>query len=195
MGLAAGGAGGAVVVVSDGASDDDLVQALQACDVAVHLASPDDAFARITEAVARAVVVEPSTTQSTIVADLSARLPSATRVIAIGNLRSMAQEPGAALPDCVVFADPDEATLRGVLEEAPPIDPQLVLDELLPLSVLGVDLPATLRELTTRVARAFGADDCVLVLAQETVCYTARELADEAVADLVPLCETVCQFA
>jgi hypothetical protein len=63
------------------------------------------------------------------------------------------------------------------------------------MSVFGVDLPATLQALAVLLARAFAADDCVLLLPEEETCYTARHLSDQVMNDLAPLCDTVCQFA
>jgi diguanylate cyclase (GGDEF)-like protein len=42
---------------------------------------------------------------------------------------------------------------------------------------------------------AFAADECVIILPEQARCYATRALPDELIADLAPLCETVCQFA
>ena len=93
-----------------------------------------------------------------------------------------------------MFADLDEPTLEGVLAYRPQPSLEVMLEELLGATVLGGALPTTLQALTARVARGFDADDCVLVLAEDTTCYSACELSDDALRDLVPLADTVVQL-
>jgi serine/threonine-protein kinase len=195
--MAVGETMASVIVVDGGASpESDLVQSLRGCGAVVRVASSiEEVFAQIQEWPPNALVLELGDEESTMLADLSGRLPDTIRLIAIGDPRSITQAPGTRPPDCVVFAHPDESTLRGVLTREPPLSADMLLRELLGVSVFGVDLPTTLQALAVRLARAFAADDCVILLPEAATCYTARELSDQVMADLAPLCDTVCQFA
>jgi len=195
--VAAGETRAEVIVVHGGASADvELIQTLRASGAAVRFAtSAEEVFARIGERMPDAILVELGEEESTLLGDLTARLPEAIRVIAIGDPRSITQAPNASPPDCVLFANPDEETIQGVLAGGPPVNADLLLHELLSLSVFGVSLPTILQELAIRLARAFGADDCVVLLPEEATCYMARKVASEVVTDLARLCDTVCQFA
>ncbi|MBA3453531.1 MAG: diguanylate cyclase [Deltaproteobacteria bacterium] len=186
----------AVIVVHSGSSaEPELIRALNACDAKVRLAtSAGEVFAQIREGSPDAVLLELGEEESTLMAALAGGLPETIRLIAIGDPWSIPQTPGAPMPDCVLFPHPDETTLRDVLSAAPPVNADLLLRELLSLSVFGVNLPRTLQKLAVRLARAFGADNCVVRLPEEATCYSARALPDWVVKDLLPLCDTVCQF-
>jgi diguanylate cyclase (GGDEF)-like protein len=192
-----GTAGTTVVVVHGGsAPDHELSHALRACGASVRPAGTvDDALTRIAESAPDVVLVDVDDDDSTLLAQLATRIPDSIRLVAIGDSRVIMQAPGVKPPDCVLFAAPDEATLRGVLDPGPPVRADVLLRELLALSVFGVDLAETLKDLATRLARAFEADDCVVLLPEEASCYAARQIPDQVMTDLAPLCETVCQFA
>jgi diguanylate cyclase (GGDEF)-like protein len=186
----------AVIVVHGGVSADaELVHALHACGAAVRFAtSVEEMFAQINEAAPDAVLLEVGE-EGALLAELSTRLPDTIRLIAIGDPRSIMQAPGVPSPDCVVFPQPDEETVRGVLTAGPPVDAEVLVRELLSLSLFGLDLPTSLTQLAIRLTRAFAADDCVVLLPEEATCYTAHEISNDAVADLALLCDTICQFA
>ncbi|HEU0031997.1 MAG TPA: diguanylate cyclase [Kofleriaceae bacterium] len=195
--MAVVGQAGGVVLVRDGTADDaDLVQTLLACNATVHLATPHELFARLESRwCPDAVIVELAFEDSLeMLATVTRRLPRSVQLVVIGDVRAIEHASQDRAPDCVVFADADEATLETVLAGPPPLDTARLLDELLAMSVFGVDLSASLHELTVHVARAFDADDCILLLQQENTCYTAREVSEQVIEDLIPLCETVCQF-
>ena len=192
------GTGETTVIVVHGGSapDQELSQGLRACGASVrHAASADEALALIAASPPEVVLVDVDDDDSALLTRLAARMPASVRLIAIGDSRAIMQGPGMKPPDCVLFASPDEATLRGVLDPGPPLQAEVLLRELLALSVFGVDLPETLKDLATRLARAFNADDCVVLLPEEASCYAARQIPDQVMTDLAPLCETVCQFS
>lgn len=158
--------------------------------------SPDEVFALIREAATDLVVLELGDGESPYLTELS-YLPDTTRMIAIGDPKSVSRAlpPGMAPPSCVLLELPDEETVRGVLPTAPPVDPYVLLRELLGVSVFGLDVTTKLTELATRLTSASGADNCVIILPEQARCYSARALSDEVIATLAPLCETVCQLA
>jgi serine/threonine-protein kinase len=67
------------------------------------------------------------------------------------------------------------------------------LIELMGLSMFGAELSEALQTMTERLARAFRADDCVLVLVQDMSCYSAQRVADEVLQLLVPWAEPACE--
>ena len=73
------------------------------------------------------------------------------------------------------------------------MDHQRALLELTSVSVFGGDVSEALQNMTECVARALGADDCVLVLMDDMSCYSARRVADHVLEDLVPLAESACE--
>ncbi len=187
----------AVIVVHDGPSaDPDLVHTLEGAGVHVRFArSTAETFARIAEWPPDAVIAEPLDDRSTIVSDLAAALLADVRLIAIGDPRTIAQPGSANVPECVLFTQPDEPTVRGVLSAPPPISADVLLRELVSVSVFGQDLPTTLEQLAVRLATAFGADDCIVLLPEESRGYSARQIPDELMASLARLAETVCRCA
>ncbi|HEY5933433.1 MAG TPA: diguanylate cyclase, partial [Kofleriaceae bacterium] len=156
-------------------------------------ASLDEALALIDKSPPDVVLVDVGR-DSALLTRLSARVPESVRLIAIGDSPAI-MPANLRAPDCVLFASPDEAALRGVFDQGPHLEPEVLLRELLTLSVFGVDLPETLQDLATRLATAFDADDCVVLLPEEASCYASRQIPDHVMTDLAPLCETVCQFA
>ena len=187
----------AVIVVHGGtAPDADLVHALHACGAEVSSAtSVLDVVAHVNARATDAVLVELDDAHGPLLAALAEQLPASIRLIAIGDPRSIALAPDAASPDCFLLAYPDEDTVRDLLAAGPQVTADALLRELVSLSVFGPDLSTTLKDLASRLARAFAADDCVVVLPEAATAFTARETSDEVVADLATLCETVGQFA
>ncbi|MDX2091261.1 MAG: diguanylate cyclase [Kofleriaceae bacterium] len=183
-----------VVVEGETGASTDLVTAVSSSGVrALSVPSADDLFAHLDTTSLAAVVLPLDDDTAPVCARLSSILPPSVRLIALGDPRTIA-EPTGEPPDCVVFGTVDDATLRKVLEGETRADAHKLLDELLGLTTFGDELPATLQELVTRVARAFDADDCLLILSEDSTCYTARQVADDVLVKLVPLCDTVCQF-
>jgi len=168
---------------------------LLACGAEVHVAtSAEDLFAQPPARWPEVVLLELHDDEGALLEALSSRRPATTRLVAIGDPRRIVTGPRAAHPDCVLLEPPDEATMRGILAGGPPASTDALVRELVSLSMFGVDLPSALQELVVRLARAFAADDCVLLMPEEAVCYMARQVSDAVTADLMTLCETVCQF-
>ena len=166
--------------------------AVSELDREVQVVTPEHALARIAEDAPTAVVVRVED-DSKLLGEIAAKLPAETRLIAVGNLRTLVHDRTPV--DAVVMGRPDAATLRSAVEAPPPLELRTMLDELLALSVLDDDVVAALQQLTVRVARAFDADNCLLLLSQEATCYTAKPVSDSVIADLAPLCETVCEMS
>ncbi|MBA3397174.1 MAG: diguanylate cyclase [Deltaproteobacteria bacterium] len=182
-----------IVLHASGPADADLVQALRGCGASVRFATTAQKVVAVAREQMPEVVVIELGPDDALLAELAAGLPPTVRLIVIGDPRSMVQ--GGATPDCVMFSHPDESVVCDLLRPGMPANADLLLRELLTLTVFGVSLPETLQEMAARLARAFDADDCVIVLSEEATCYTARGVSEEVLADLEPLCETVCQFA
>ena len=187
----------AVIVVHGGAAPDaELVQALRACGAQVSSAiSVGEVLAQLKVRAPAAVVVELDDESGPLLAELAGQLPASIRLIAVGDPRSITIAPDAAPPDCFLLAYPDEETVRGVLAPGPQVTADVLLRELVSLSVFGPDLSTTLKQLASRLARAFAADDCVVVLPEAATAFTAHEASDAVVDDLAKLSDTVCQFA
>ena len=136
--------GPVIVMHSGGFADADLVQALEACGAAVRFATTVDEVVAQSGDRPPAVLLELDELDepdSTLFPTLISRLPASTRLIALGDPRSVTHEPELAPPDCVVFGQPDEATLRGLLTAPVPVSAEVLLNELLTLSVFGEELP------------------------------------------------------
>ncbi len=140
------------------------------------------------------LIVELAEGQAPHLRDLTTRVSARTRVIGIGDLRVTGLEPKELPLDCLLFGDPDEDTLRAALQGGPPLDLDTMLSELLPLTLAGGELEQTLTDLVAVLARAFDVDDCLLMMSQEAVCYSAQELTADVLQAMMPLCEIVCQF-
>src|SRR5688572_13570007 len=112
---------GAVIVVRRSGSADELVQTLRACGAAVRVAtSVEQVLFQLRKAPADAVLLDLEEDGAAL-ADLAAALPVAIRLIAIGDPRSITMAAGTTPPECVLLAQPDEATLRCVLAAVPPV--------------------------------------------------------------------------
>jgi len=172
-----------VVLVAEDLPNGRLPELLFACTPERHVATSD------------ALTAEPGTVfvQAELLGRVATLVPAGTRLIAIGDVGELA-EAGVAMPDCVLFGDADEATLRAVLAGGTRVDEARLLDELLCESLFGADLGVALQELTMRLARAFDADDCILLLSDDASCFTASQISEEVVTELAPLCERVCQL-
>ena len=183
-----------VIVVHGGTSPDaELPHTLQLCGAASRFAgSAAEVFSLIDASSPDVVIVELD--NSKLLAELATRIPASIRVIAIGDPRSIQQDASVQPPDCVLFPHPDEDALRGVLTVGPTVDAAVLVRELLCLSLFGQDLPTTLEELARRMARAFGADNCVILFPESATCYTAHPISESVVSNLAQLCDTVCQF-
>ena len=155
--------------------------------------STADVIAQLETTIPDAVVVAVDDDASPQLAELALWLPTTVRLVAVGDPRSF-PHLAARQPDCVVFAPPDPAALRGALRSGPAVDVARVLRELVSTSLFGLDLTTTLKQLATRLAHAFDADDCLVLLPEEGSCYHARALADEGITELLPLCEVASQF-
>jgi serine/threonine-protein kinase len=157
------------------------------------VASADALFAQLEVMEPTAVVLELDDDTAPLLSEIAEQLPPSVRLVALGDPRTIA-EPTGEPPDCVVFGTVDDGMLRQVLQGHSRVDEVQLLEELLGLTTFGADLPSTLQELVTRVATAFDADDCILMLSEENTCYTARQVSDDILVKLISLCDTVCQF-
>lgn len=186
-----------VIVVHGDASDDaEIVHSLRACGARLRFAtSVASVRAALAQETAGAVVIDLDTAPPELLGQLASALPPTVRLIALGDPRSARGDGDIPIPDCIVLAYPDEATVRGILASGADVRAETVLHELVSFSVFGGELPATLQDLATRLARAFGADDCLIVLPEQATCFTSRAMSDDVVAELAKLCDTVCQFA
>lgn len=185
------------LVVVGGGEDPGILGVLAACGVTYEVArSSPELFAGLDVWCPAAVmiVLDPAGHHLAQLPEITARLPIDVRLIVVGDPRASARATTGRPPGCIVFAELDEPTLDGVLAHRPPPPLEVMLEELLGATVLGGALPTALQAMTARVARGFDADDCVLVLAEDTTCYSARELSDDALRDLVPLADTVVQL-
>ncbi|MEJ7599663.1 MAG: diguanylate cyclase [Kofleriaceae bacterium] len=186
------GMGEATVIVVQGKDSAALEPLLRG--VRVRSArSTAEVLAQLETFIPDAVVVSVDDEDSPLLGELASRLPAAVRLVAIGDLRSFPHLT-ARQPDCVVCAPPDEAAMRGALRSGPAVDVERLLHALVSTSLFGVELPTTLQQLARRLASAFDADDCMVMLPQEGSCYTAREVSEQVMTELLPLCETICQF-
>ncbi len=187
--------GGSVVFVCEEAvADSDLAHVVHEVNPETRLVTANGLLSRMTALEPDTVIIDLGEHPASYIAELSARLPRAARLIGVGDLAEPAFEHEASPFDCVIHGRPDEATLRTVLEGPPQLNRDAMLDELLGLTVMGGELPDLLDDLVMRVARAFAADDCVFVHDQESTGYTARPIATDALQALIPLCETVCDL-
>ncbi len=188
-----------VIVVREPTTlDTGLIQILRGCGASVRAAaSPGELFALIRQSPPEVVVLEIGDGESVYLSELSYRLPDTIRLIAIGDPSSVAraQAPQLPPPDCVLVGPPDVEAVLGVLTTPPDVNPYVLLRELLGVSVFGLDVTTQLTELAIRLTAACGADDCVIILPEQARCYSARAHSDDVIANLAPLCETVCQLA
>jgi diguanylate cyclase (GGDEF)-like protein len=185
--------GGRVVFVCEEAvADSDLVHAVHELNPETRLVTAGGLLSRLVALDPDTIVVELDDQKPEFLIELGAKLAPKTRLIGVGDLRATAQDAHDIPFDCVLFSDPDPDTLRAALEGAPPTNVGRILDELLTLSMLGGDLPATLVDVCVRATTAFDADDCILIMTNESTCYTARSISEEVLQALVPICDTVC---
>jgi diguanylate cyclase (GGDEF)-like protein len=185
--------GGRVVFVCEEAvADSDLVHAVHELNPETRLVTAGGLLSRLAALDPDTIVVELDDQKPEFLEQLGSKILPKTRLIGVGDLRATAQGAHAFPFDCVLFSDPDPETLRAALDGSPPTNLGRIVDELLTLSMLGGELPATLVDVCVRATRAFDADDCILIMTNESTCYTARSISEEVLQALVPICETVC---
>ena len=194
--MAAGGAVDRVVVLQTQRSDGELEHVLHACGVAVSIATTVRNACAVAAASPNAVIVVELQLGDDVglLAELSAQMTPGTRLIVIADPSRLGPDIDVA-PDCVLLEHPDEATMRTVLASGQAVTPDMLVRELLAISLFGGNLEDSLQQLSQHLARAFAADDCVIVLPEEATCYLSRADASEAVVDeLVRLSRTVVRY-
>lgn len=186
-------AGGRVVFVCEEAiADSDLVHAVHEIAPETRLVTAGGLVDRLDVLDPDTIVIELGIHDAEFLAELPKKVAKKTRLLGVGDLKAAALEPQDSPFDCVLFSEPTEEVLRAALEGAPPTNHERVLDELLPISMLGGDLPSILVDVCVRAARAFDADDCLLIMSQENTCYTAGSVSEDTLQALMPTCDVVC---
>ena len=187
--------GGRVVFVCEEAvADSELVHAVHELNPSTRLVTAGGLISRLESLDPDTIILEMGKQKPEFLTELSAKVAHKTRLIGVGDLQATAQEAQGFPFDCVLFSDPDRDTLRAALEGAPPTNAGRIVDELLTLSMLGGDLPATLVDVCVRATRAFDADDCLLIMMNENTCYTAGTISEQVLQALVPVCDMVCML-
>lgn len=186
---------GTVIVVHGEESGDELIQSLRALGTQVRFArNTDQVLALLEVSPAEAVLIELGDDE-TLLPELTAAMPEPVHLITIGDPRTVNRSAEGPPPHCVVLSQPDEGSLRGILTRGKAVSLASLVDELLGFSAFGPDLPTTLHELASRLARAFDANDCIVVLPEEGTSYAARDIDEAVISELATLCDTVCQFS
>jgi serine/threonine-protein kinase len=194
--MAAGGAVDRVIVLhTQRSADGELEQTLHNCGIPVRLAATvHDACAMAAATPRGAIAIELGVGDDvSVLAALAERMLARTRLIVIADPSALGPHIDTS-PECVLIEHPDEATLREVLAGGAAVTPDMLVQELLGLTMFGGPLEDTLQQLALHLARAFAADDCVIVVPEEARCYLSREASDAVVDDLVRLSRTVVRY-
>jgi diguanylate cyclase (GGDEF)-like protein len=181
----------AVVIARGDADREELEHTLHACGATVRITTGAQLAARLAEDRDSTFLVAGEDASEPLAA-LCAHIPPSTRIVVVGPSEEAAAD--AAMPDCMLLDQPDVATLRAALEDSPELAPERLL-ELLDLGVFGESLSASLQSIAVRVARAFLADDCLILLPETSTCYRARSRDDASDAEVDEEVEVLVRVA